>query len=35
MEQLHQMGIEPYPVAEYVTNTYSNEIRQVLRDAEK
>ena len=32
MEQLRQMGIEPYPAAEYVTNAYSNEIKASFKD---
>lgn len=32
MEQLRQMGIEPYPAAEYVTNAYSNEIKTSFKD---
>ena len=28
MEQLRQMGIEPYPAAEYVTNAFSKEIKE-------
>ena len=28
MEQLRQMGIEPYPAAEYVTNAFSTEIKE-------
>ncbi|MCD8194119.1 MAG: OB-fold nucleic acid binding domain-containing protein, partial [Tannerellaceae bacterium] len=32
MEQLRQMGIEPYPAAEYVTNAYSTEIKQSFQD---
>ncbi len=28
MEQLRQMGIEPYPAAEYVTNAFSKEIKR-------
>ena len=26
MEQLRQMGIEPYPAAEYVTNAFSKAV---------
>ena len=29
MEQLRQMGIEPYPAAEYVTNAFSKEIKEL------
>jgi len=32
MEQLRQMGIEPYPAAEYKTNAYSTEIKQSFKD---
>ena len=32
MEQLRQMGIEPYPAAEYVTNAYSKEIKETFKD---
>lgn len=32
MEQLRQMGIEPYPAAEYVTNAYSKEIKESFQD---
>jgi lysyl-tRNA synthetase class 2 len=32
MEQLRQLGIEPYPAAEYVTNAYSKEIKDSFRD---
>lgn len=32
MEQLCQMGIEPYPAAEYVTNAFSNEIKASFKD---
>ncbi|MCC8143856.1 MAG: lysine--tRNA ligase [Tannerellaceae bacterium] len=32
MEQLRQMGIEPYPAAEYVTNAYSTEIKHSFQD---
>ncbi|MCD7937702.1 MAG: lysine--tRNA ligase [Tannerellaceae bacterium] len=35
MEQLRQMGIEPYPAAEYVTNAYSTEIKQNFRDEDE
>ncbi|MDL2243918.1 lysine--tRNA ligase [Parabacteroides sp. PFB2-10] len=34
MEQLREMGIEPYPAAEYKTNAYSTEIKQSFRDEE-
>ena len=32
MEQLRQMGIEPYPAAEYVTNAFSKEIKENFKD---
>lgn len=32
MEQLRQMGIEPYPAAEYVTNAWSKEIKENFKD---
>lgn len=32
MEQLREMGIEPYPAAEYKTNAYSTEIKQSFKD---
>lgn len=32
MEQLRQMGIEPYPAAEYVTNAFSTEIKASFKD---
>ena len=32
MEQLRQMGIEPYPAAEYVTNAFSTEIKESFKD---
>jgi lysyl-tRNA synthetase class 2 len=32
MEQLRQMGIEPYPAAEYVTNAWSKEIKESFKD---
>ena len=32
MEQLRQMGIEPYPAAEYVTNAFSTEIKDSFKD---
>ena len=31
MEQLRQMGIEPYPAAEYVTNAFSKEIKETFK----
>ncbi|MDH6344172.1 lysyl-tRNA synthetase class 2 [Parabacteroides sp. PFB2-12] len=35
MEQLREMGIEPYPAAEYKTNAYSTEIKQSFRDEDE
>ena len=32
MAQLRQMGIEPYPAAEYVTNAFSKEIKASFQD---
>lgn len=32
MEQLRQMGIEPYPAAEYVTNAFSTEIKASFKE---
>ena len=32
MEQLRQMGIEPYPAAEYVANAFSKEIKETFKD---
>ena len=32
MEQLRQMGIEPYPAAEYPTNAFSKEIKASFKD---
>ncbi len=32
MEQLRQMGIDPYPAAEYKTNAYSKEIKENFKD---
>lgn len=32
LEQLRQMGINPYPAAEYVTDAYSDEIKQSFVD---
>ena len=32
MEQLREMGIEPYPAAEYVTNAFSKEIKASFKD---
>ncbi|MDR1601387.1 MAG: lysine--tRNA ligase [Tannerella sp.] len=32
LEQLRRMGINPYPAEEYVTDSYSDEIRTAFRD---
>ncbi|MDR1623430.1 MAG: lysine--tRNA ligase [Tannerellaceae bacterium] len=32
MEQLREMGIEPYPAAAYVTNAWSKEIKESFKD---
>lgn len=32
MAQLREMGIEPYPAAEYVTNAFSKEIKETFKD---
>ena len=32
LEQLRQMGIDPYPAAEYKTNAFSKEIKENFRD---
>lgn len=32
MNQLRQMGIEPYPAAEYATNAFSKEIKASFKD---
>ncbi len=32
LEQLREMGITPYPAAEYVTNAYSKEIKESFKD---
>ena len=32
LEQLRQMGIDPYPAAEYKTNAFSKEIKESFRD---
>ncbi len=34
LEQMRQMGIEPYPAAEYVTNAFSAEIKKTFKDDE-
>ena len=35
LEQLREMGITPYPAAEYVTNAYSKEIKESFKDDAK
>lgn len=35
LEQLRQLGIEPYPAAEYKTNAYSTEIIKSFKDDDK
>ena len=35
LEQLQQLGIDPYPAAEYVTNAYSNEIKESFKDEDE
>ena len=32
LDELRQMGIDPYPAAEYPTNAFSTEIRENFRD---
>ena len=32
MAQLREMGIEPYPAAEYATNAFSKEIKANFKD---
>ena len=32
LDELRQMGIDPYPAAEYPTNAFSTEIREYFRD---
>ncbi|MDL2213637.1 lysine--tRNA ligase [Bacteroides sp. OttesenSCG-928-N06] len=32
MNELRQMGIEPYPAAEYVTNAFSTDIKEEFKD---
>jgi len=34
LEQMRQLGIDPYPAAEYITNAYSTEIKQNFKDDE-
>lgn len=35
LEQLRQLGIEPYPAAEYITNAFSAEIKAAFKDGEE
>lgn len=35
MQQLREMGIDPYPAAEYPTNAFSTEIRDEFKEDEK
>lgn len=35
MNELRQMGIEPYPAAEYVTNAYSTDIKEQFKDEDE
>ena len=35
LQELRQMGINPYPAAEYPTNAFSNEIRENFRDEDE
>ena len=35
MNQLRQMGIEPYPAAEYATNAFSKEIKETFKDEDE
>jgi len=35
LEQLQQLGIDPYPAAEYVTNAYSTEIKESFKDEDE
>ena len=32
LERLREMGIEPYPAAEYVTNAFSKDIKEQFKD---
>ena len=32
LQQLREMGIDPYPAAEYPTNAFSTEIRDEFKD---
>ena len=35
LQQLREMGIDPYPAAEYPTNAFSTEIRDEFKEDEK
>ena len=35
MNKLRQMGIEPYPAAEYATNAFSKEIKETFKDEDE
>ena len=35
LNELRAMGIEPYPAAEYVTNAFSNDIKEEFRDEDE
>ncbi|MBP3758065.1 MAG: hypothetical protein J6I61_12415, partial [Prevotella sp.] len=34
LQQLRQLGIDPYPAAEYATNAFSTEIKQKVESGE-
>ena len=35
LEELRQMGIDPYPAAEFPTNAFSTDIRDNFKDGEE
>ena len=35
LQELRNMGIDPYPAAEYVTNAFSTEIKEAFQDGEE
>ena len=35
LQELRQMGINPYPAAEYTTNAFSTDIRENFKDEER
>ena len=35
LDELREMGIEPYPAAEYKTNAFSTEIKETFKDGEE